>query len=179
IVRVIGEIGVGVALDDGEAPRHALADSLARDLDTAPVDAALAHEQREQRPVAAADVEHPRPRLDHVGDEPVVGANRQLGREGRRRVHGHRPRARAAAARKPPVVAKSSGSSSRKASCPLSLSISTKLTEAPAALSAWTTAREPEVGNSQSEVKDATQKRVFVPRKALASTPPWSAARSK
>ena len=28
------------------------------------------------------------------------------------------------------------------------------------------------VGNSQSLVKETTQKRVFVPRKALASTPP-------
>jgi hypothetical protein len=35
------------------------------------------------------------------------------------------------------------------------------------------------VGKSQSEVKEITQKRVLVPRKALASTPPCSAARSK
>ena len=37
-------------------------------------------------------------------------------------------------------------------------------------LTPWTIAREPEVGNSQSDVKEATQNRVFVPRKALAST---------
>ena len=32
--------------------------------------------------------------------------------------------------------------------------------------------RESEVGNSQSDVNEATQKRVRVPRKALASAPP-------
>jgi hypothetical protein len=65
-----------------------------------------------------------------------------------------------------------SGSSSRKASWPLSLSIATKPTDAPPALSACTTARESEVGKSQSDVNDITQKRVFEPRKASASTPP-------
>ena len=50
---------------------------------------------------------------------------------------------------------------------------------AAAALSACTTGATLAVGNSQSEVKEMTQKRVFVPRKALASTPPCSAARSK
>src|SRR5690606_30195747 len=127
-----------------------LADALSRDLDAAPVDAALALQERKQRAVAATDIEHARTGLDHLGNEPVVGSYRLLLRKGGGGIHGHRPRARAAAARKPPVVAKSSGSSSRKASCPLSLSISTKLTDAPAALSAWTIAREPEVGNSQS-----------------------------
>jgi homoserine acetyltransferase len=35
-------------------------------------------------------------------------------------------------------------------------------------------ARESAVGNSQSDVNDMMQNRVLVPRKALASTPPWS-----
>ena len=55
----------------------------------------------------------------------------------------------------------SSGTSSRKASWPLSVSISTKETDAPPAFSACTMARESEVGNSQSEVKETTQKRVL------------------
>jgi hypothetical protein len=42
---------------------------------------------------------------------------------------------------KPPTVWKKTGSSSRKASWPLSLSISTKLTLAATALSAWTILR--------------------------------------
>ena len=48
------------------------------------------------------------------------------------------------------MAANSSGSSSRKASWPLSVSISTKETGAPAAFSAWTIARLSAVGNSQS-----------------------------
>ena len=68
-------------------------------------------------------------------------------------------------------MANSSGSSSRKASWPLSVVISANETRAPAALSACTIARDSEVGNSQSLVKEITQKRVGVPLKALASTP--------
>ena len=45
--------------------------------------------------------------------------------------------------------------------------------------SACTTSRLSAVGNSQSLVKETTQKRVLVPAKASASRPPWSAARSK
>jgi hypothetical protein len=40
-------------------------------------------------------------------------------------------------------------------------------------------ARESEVGNSQSEVNEITQKRVADPLKARASEPPCSAAMSK
>src|SRR6516162_575926 len=89
------------------------------------------------------------------------------------------PRASAAEERNPRTVANSSGSSRRKASWPRSVSISTKETLAPAALSARTTALLSGVGKSQSEVKETTQKRVLVPRKALARRPPCSAARSK
>ena len=80
---------------------------------------------------------------------------------------------------KPRAAENIAGSSSRKASWPLSLSTSTKATGAAAALSAWTIARESRVGNSQSDVNEITQKRVLMPRNALASTPPWSSARSK
>jgi len=47
------------------------------------------------------------------------------------------------------------------------------------AFSAWTIARFSRVGNSQSLVKEIRQKRVGVPLKALAKTPPWASARSK
>ena len=56
------------------------------------------------------------------------------------------PRARAAASMKPRAAANISGSSSRNASWPLSLSTSTNPTEAAAALSACTIARESAVG---------------------------------
>ena len=79
----------------------------------------------------------------------------------------------------PFVVSSSSGTSSRKASWPLSVSISTNDTDAAPALSARTIARESLVGNSQSEVKETTQNRVGDPLNALASEPPKSAARSK
>ena len=71
-----------------------------------------------------------------------------------------RPRALAAPSRKPRTIANSSGSSSRKASWPLSVTISANETRAPEALSACTMARDSGVGNSQSEVNDTTQKRV-------------------
>ena len=72
-----------------------------------------------------------------------------------------------------------SGSSSRKASWPLSVTISANDTRALAALSACTMARDSEVGNSQSLVNEMTQNRVGVSLNALASMPPASAARSK
>ena len=64
-------------------------------------------------------------------------------------------------------MANSSGSSSRKASWPLSVLISANETRAPAALSAWTMARDSEVGNSQSLVNEITQNRVGAPRKRV------------
>ena len=59
------------------------------------------------------------------------------------------------------------------------VSISTKLTFAATALRACAIARLSEVGNSQSEENDIKQKRTGVLSNALASTPPFSAARSK
>src|SRR5262249_39643796 len=88
--------------------------------------------------------------------------------------HAHlasRPRALPAPSRKPRTIANNSGSSSRKASCPLSVTISANETRAPAAFSACTMARESEVGNSQSEVNDTTQNRVGERLKALATSP--------
>src|SRR5271168_2220768 len=91
-------------------------------------------------------------------------------------LHAHAPvpespRALPADSRKAREMSKNSGTSSRKASCPRSVSISANDTRAPEALSACTSARDSEVGNSQSLVKETTQKRVWTPRKARASTP--------
>src|SRR5205085_8608108 len=113
-------------------------------------------------------------------DAPATGTACRLGHgEVALEPHEHRhlravgrPRALAAPSRKPRTMANSSGSSSRKASWPLSVTISAKETRAPPALGACTIARESEVGNSQSEVNETTQKRVGVSLKALASTPP-------
>jgi hypothetical protein len=73
VVRIVGEIGVGVTLDHGEALGDALVDTFARQLDAAPVDA-TALQQLEEFAVAAADIEHARPGIDHVGDEQMVDA---------------------------------------------------------------------------------------------------------
>src|SRR5205085_4134690 len=120
-------------------------------------------------------------------DAPATGTACRLGHgEVALEPHEHRhlravgrPRALAAPSRKPRTMARSSGSSSRKASWPLSVTISAKETRALAALSACTMERDSTVGNSQSEVNEMTQNRVGVPLNALASTPSQSAARSK
>src|SRR6185436_15253830 len=154
--------------------RHAGVHPLARHLDAAPVHVLGAGQELQQRAVAAADVEHARARLDHLRDQQVVDAmlaRADGGEHQRRSGAGFRPRFSAAALRKPRMVANSSGSSSRKASWPLSDSISTKLTLAATAFKACTISRLSRVGNSQSDVNETRQKRVLVPRKALASTP--------
>src|SRR5258706_15277653 len=84
---------------------------------------------------------------------------------------GGSPRAFPAPSRKPRTMPNISGSSSRKASWPLSVTISANDTRALEALSACTMARDSEVGNSQSLVNDTTQNRVWMPRNACASTP--------
>src|SRR3954465_4901068 len=82
-----------------------------------------------------------------------------------------RPRATPAECRNAREISKNSGTSSRNASWPLSVSISANDTRALEAFSACTMARASEVGNSQSEVNDTTQNRVLVSRNASASTP--------
>src|SRR6185295_20259323 len=94
--------------------------------------------------VAAADVEHARARLHHLGDQQMVDtvlARRGGSEHQRGSAADFRPRRWAPALRKPRMVANSSGSSSRKASWPLSDSISTKLTLAATAFSACTISR--------------------------------------
>ena len=59
VIGVVGEVGVGVALDHREPLGHALVDPLARELDPAPVDPARLGEKPQELAVAAADVAHP------------------------------------------------------------------------------------------------------------------------
>ena len=148
IVGVVGEIAVGVALDHGEPARHAGIDPLALDLDAAPIHSLGVGQELQQRAVAAPHVEHARALRHHLGDQEVVGAIDELGGGCQHQPSraGFRSRRRAAALRKPRMVANSSGSSSRKASWPLSDSISTKLTLAATAFSACTISRLSRVG---------------------------------
>ena len=74
VVRIVGEVGVGVALDHRETLGDAFVDALARQLDAAAVDAAPLAEQAQQFAVAAADVEHARARRHHVGDQQQIDA---------------------------------------------------------------------------------------------------------
>src|SRR5215510_13129663 len=181
-IGVVDQVAIGIALDHGQPTRHTGVDAFAAHLDAAAIDVLGVGEQLQERAVAAADVEHARAGLDHFRDQQMVdpvGAGLAGGEHQLFLAANARPRLAAAAVRKPRMVANSSGSSSRKASWPLSDSISTKLTLAATALSACTISRLSRVGYSQSLVNETTQKRVLVPLKALASTSPCSAARSK
>ena len=66
------EIAIGVPLDHRQPVPHAGIDAGLAQLDAARIDALVARQIGEQRAVAAADVEHARARLDHVGDQPQV-----------------------------------------------------------------------------------------------------------
>src|SRR5439155_11463502 len=96
VVRIILQVGVGVALDDGEAFGDAFVDALARQFYAAAVDAA-AFQKPQQFAVAAANVEHPRAALHHVGDQNqsetraprAAGASRQGKTEFESRQHAN------------------------------------------------------------------------------------------
>src|SRR5437899_1880495 len=189
VVGIIDEIGVGVALHHRETLGDAAVDTLARQFDAAPVNAPCL-QQLQQITVAAADVEHLRAALDHLCHQEMIAAmmpgvlRPDAGQRQSLLLHGHdgfpvRPRAVPADCRNAREISKNSGTSSRNASWPRSVSISANDTRALEALSACTSARDSEVGNSQSLVNDTTQNRVWTPLKARASTPSWSAAMSK
>ena len=146
IVGIVGEVGVGVALDHGEAVGDAVVHALLGELDAAGVDAVVLGEVVQQRAVAAADVEHAGARLA-AGGRPrrgraaalarlSPGANGPLPPFGFSGLWPAAARARAQPSRKPWAVALNSGSSMRKASWPRSVAMSTKETEAPDAFSA-------------------------------------------
>src|ERR1700730_4921842 len=196
--RIGGEIAIGIPLNDRKPVADTGVAARLAELHAAAVDSLVANEMGEQRAVAAADIEHARAGLDHLRDELQIVAelgartapdqlmrfNRTRSQRGvatRNRRHHDRvsPRCSAQPVKKPRRVSNSSGSCSRNASCPLSVSISTKLTLAAAAFSARTSSRLSDVGNSQSLVKEMMQKREGVPLKAFANAPACSAARSK
>src|SRR5579863_3844440 len=101
-------------------------------LHAAGVAAVLVAQRREQRAVAAADVEHPAAGRDMPGDQRQVGA-KFAG------LHPHW-------LRNPAITRSSAGTSSRKLSCPNGADSSTKLTGAPAAFSACAILRDSGVG---------------------------------
>ena len=70
------EVGIGVALDHRQSLRHAGIHPRLAELDAASLHVALLRQQPEQRAVAAADIEHARARLHHLGDEQQVDAAR-------------------------------------------------------------------------------------------------------
>ena len=59
-IRIVDEIGVGVALDHREPLRHAGIHSGLAQLDAPRIDAALGGEQAQQGPIAATNIEHAR-----------------------------------------------------------------------------------------------------------------------
>ena len=59
VVRIVDEVGVGVALNDGEPFRHAIVNALLRKLYSAPVDISLFDQEPQQLAIAAADIENP------------------------------------------------------------------------------------------------------------------------
>ncbi len=113
VFGIIAEIGVGVALNHGEAFRDAIIDAALRQFDAAPVDLFLPFKHLQQETIAAAHVQHAAARFDnigHYGEVETPGRDFQTRRHGRVAEAGAIPRARAADSRKPRVVAKKSGS---------------------------------------------------------------------
>ena len=131
--RIGVEVAVGVALDhDRPCPTQALTPDWLNSMPRA-VDRLLPRQIGEQRAVSTADVEHPRARLDHLGDQVQIapqlagcgsGARRlSLGpvqaQDGRHVGYRGRPRCSAQPARNPRKVSNSSGSCSKNASWPV------------------------------------------------------------
>ena len=138
-------------------------------------------------PSAAADVEHAAAWFDEAGDEFEVYAHSKNGAlpqtpscEARFGVTGfwaephsclRNPGMLRTPRQKPRNRAMKSGSSSKNASCPRSVPISTKLTFAAALFNARATARDCAVGNSQSDENETRQNRVRVPGKRRGQIP--------
>ena len=138
-VRIFGEVAVGVALKRGQPLDEAGGHVVRPDLQAPALHGLVALKQFQQFAGAAAHVEHARAGAHEAQDLAEVLPHG--------RVRGaHSPSRSAPAPRKPAITPSSTGSSSRKASWPLSLSISTKLTRAPAAFSARVTLRLSAVG---------------------------------
>src|SRR5438128_1597221 len=70
--RIGFEIAVGIALNDRQAVADTGVDARLAQLDSTAVDALLPREISQQCTVTATDVEHTRPRFDHLGDQPQI-----------------------------------------------------------------------------------------------------------
>ena len=69
VFGIIGEVRIGVALNDRQALGDAVIDAPLRKLDSAAVGLTVAGQHLEEQPVAAADVEDAASRHHHVGDD--------------------------------------------------------------------------------------------------------------
>ena len=130
LVGIIAEVAVRIALHHRKALRYAALDTGAIDFDPAHV-AALVAQGHHQHAVPATDIQHPAVGGDPTGNRCQIGTLIDC-------RHAH--------PRNPPITRSSAGTSSRKLSCPCGADSSTKLTAAPAALSACTTWRLSLVG---------------------------------
>jgi hypothetical protein len=65
IIRIVGEVGVGVALDNRQPLGDAFVHTFARQLDAAAVHTAAFRKEPQQLAVAAAHIEHLRAGIDH------------------------------------------------------------------------------------------------------------------
>ncbi len=69
IVRVVHQVGVGVALNDGQAAGNAGVHPSLADLDASTVNILFVAEVMQEGTVVATDVEHTGARFDEIGDE--------------------------------------------------------------------------------------------------------------
>ena len=144
-VGIVGEVDIGVALDHRQPARDGGGDVGRIELHAARVDPRVVAQRRHQRTVAAADIEHPRARRHMAA---------MIARSGRSVM-------RLPATREEAVDdAVHLGRVEQEGVMAVRLDSSTKLTGAPAALSAWTMLRDSAVGYSQSVSKLTRQKRV-------------------
>src|SRR5690606_30463667 len=122
------------------------------ELQPTPVHLLVAGEPVEQFTVPAADVQHTAALgypVRHHTKIRTQGLRRERAMQAFRRRHRMAPSS-ATPCRKPCIIWWNSGSSMRKASCPLSVATSAKLTFAPFALRARTTSRLSSVVKNQS-----------------------------
>ncbi len=113
VIGIIPQPFLQVALAHAEAAAHARQHPGLTQLDTATLDAFLMHQVIQQRAVAAAQVEHRLALRDEIGDDLKVGTKIV-----------HMPSSRASRSIKLPSKRVIVSTSTRKASCPASLSMS-------------------------------------------------------
>jgi len=80
VIRVVIQINVRIALDDGQSPRDAGIHAIALDLDAAAINPLGLNQQIQQRAVTATDVQHARVFRHHLRDEKMVDTGRRLQR---------------------------------------------------------------------------------------------------